>query len=202
MTTAWINSKRFDDAADERHSDTDAERTGEVALIERARTDPDAFEMLYRRHYPAVVGYLYRRTGDEASAEDLAAETFLAAYKAIGRFEQRGIPLRAWLLRIATNQANARDRRRKARERMMRGLRLLHKHEPSERPRDEMELLHAAMDRLAPAHRTVLALVHFEGLPLETAARVLGVPEGTVKSRVTRARAALRSQLERMGVTP
>jgi len=200
MTTIWINSDRFDDAAGERHSET--ETSGEAALIERAKSDPDAFELLYRRHYGEVVGYLYRRTGDEAAAEDLAAETFLAAYKAIARFEQRGVPLRAWLLRIATNQANARDRRRKARDRMMRGLRLMPRHEPSERPRDEMQMLHAAMDRLAPAHRAVLALVHFEGLPLETAARVLGVPEGTVKSRLTRARSALRTQLERMGVTP
>lgn len=200
MSTAWINTDRLDTAAGDCHAGEAG--SGEAVLIERAKSDPDAFELLYRRHYPAVVGYLYRRTGDEAAAEDLAAETFLDAYKAIGRFEQRGIPLRAWLLRIATNQANMRDRKRKARDRMLRGLRLMHKRESCERPNDEMELLHAALDQIAPAHRAVLALVHFEGLPLETTARVLGVPEGTVKSRLTRARAALRDRLERMGFTP
>ena len=181
-------------------------RSGEQGLVLRARSDPDAYARLYLHHYPAIVGYLYRRTGDHAAAEDLAAETFLAAWRSIHKYQHRGLPFRAWLFRIATNKANARDRARRSRQRLHRAFALVQgrEHEPlldqTLDQREDLELLRAAMDRLSPTHKAVLALVHFECLHLSEVASILGVPKGTIKSRLSRARASLKRELGRLGV--
>lgn len=171
----------------------------EARLIEAAKGDPGAFGRLYRRHYGAIAGYLLRRTGDEHLAEDLAAETFIAAWRALPRYRVTGVPFRAWLLRIATNEANAwtrRSRPRRAAEQT-----------PRDRvadgaSRDDREVVHAALRTLSPEHQAAVALVHFESLSIERAALVLGVRPGTVKSRLARARGALRVELQRLGALP
>jgi RNA polymerase sigma-70 factor (ECF subfamily) len=73
-----------------------------------------AFAQLYQRHYAAVFAFAYRRVGDRARAEDVAAQTFLQALQAFPRYEERGAPVAAWLLRIAANimAEHARRRRR------------------------------------------------------------------------------------------
>ena len=75
----------------------------ERRLVERAiARDGDAFAALYERHVVRVYRHLYYMVGQEA--EDLTAETFLRAWKAIDRYEMRGVPIISWLLRIAHNQ--------------------------------------------------------------------------------------------------
>lgn len=165
----------------------------EAALIERAARDPEAFGVLYRRHFGAVAGLLYRRTGDAALAEDLAADTFLAAWKVMDRYRATGVPFRAWLLRIATNRANAHARRERVRRRV---LGLLGASRPVSGD-DARDAVHRALACLGGEHQGVVSLVYLEGLSVEQAARVLALPEGTVKSRLHRARAALRRELER-----
>ncbi len=61
------------------------------------------FAQVYQRHHAAVFAFAYRRTGDRMRAEDVAAQTFLQALQAYGRYEERGAPVMAWLLRIAAN---------------------------------------------------------------------------------------------------
>ncbi len=177
-----------------------AERDHETALVERAKRDPAAFGRLYRQHYRSVAGYLYRRTGDAALAEDLAAETFIAAWKALPRFRHTGVGVRSWLLRIATNQANAATRRERPRRAAEREASVADSVEAPQA--DEWNDLHTALNRLTPDHRDVITLVHLESLSVAQAAEVLGVATGTVKSRLSRARDALRVELERTGVLP
>lgn len=62
-----------------------------------------AFAQLYQRHYDAVFAFAYRRTGDRMRAKDVAAQTFLQALQAFPRYEDRGAPASAWLLRVAAN---------------------------------------------------------------------------------------------------
>ncbi len=170
----------------------------DAALAARAAGDPDLFAALYRRHFEAVAGYLFRRTGNTALAEDLAADTFLAAWNALTTYQNSGIPFRAWLLRIATNRANAVARRERVRRRV---LSLLARPAPSDGkpPTDDTDHLYAAMRRLRAEFQSVISLVHLEGLSVEQAAGVLGIAEGTVKSRLHRAREALRRELIRTG---
>lgn len=167
------------------------ESGGEAQLIERSRREPGAFGALYRMHYGAIVGCLYRRTGDVHASEDLAAETFISALRAIGRYRSTGAPFRHWLLRIASNKAASWSKRRR--------------HEPLPRlvaPEDggagspeETERLLSALARLPAAQQAVVSLHYFEGLSVEQAASALGCRCGTVKSRLARAREALRGLL-------
>ena len=78
----------------------------EADLVERARNDPAAFAALYRMHYACIAGYVHRRTGRTDVTEDLVSEVFMIALTRLSRFERRGLPFRAWLYRIATNQVN------------------------------------------------------------------------------------------------
>lgn len=173
----------------------------ERRLIDHARSDPDAYAVLYRHHFAAIAGYLYRRLGDQHLAEDLAAETFIAAWRALGRYRHTGVPFRSWLLRIATNQANAWARARKRESQPPVPERSTNPDTPSEHA-EELRLLHRALRRLSPQHQSVIALVYLESMSLSHAAEVLGVAEGTVKSRLARARTDLRTHIERLGGEP
>ncbi len=171
---------------------------GERALIDQARHDPEAFGALYRAHYRAVAGMLYRRTGDEHAAEDLAAQTFINAYRSMGRYRHTGAPFRAWLMRIAIHEAHRWARRSRRRREVETGA------TPNGRtPRDESagEEVRAAIRALSQGRQDVLTLVYFESMTVAGAAQVLGVPEGTVKSRLARAREALKAELGRRETT-
>lgn len=75
-------------------------RDDEAALIARARSDPDAFAVLYRQHVDAVYRYCYSRTGNHADAEDLTAQVFLEVWQGLSRYRHRGT-FRAWIFTIA-----------------------------------------------------------------------------------------------------
>jgi RNA polymerase sigma factor (sigma-70 family) len=170
----------------------------EADLIARAKTDPEAFAILYRRHYRAVVGCLFRRIGDAHVAEDLAADTFIAAYRSIRRYRPTGAPFRYWLLRIATNCANRWSRRQTRAALVARAagaMRSMNATQPDKGGMADGEHLHRVLRRLPSAQQSVISLHYFEGLTLEEAGVVLGCSVGTVKSRLSRGRDALRALL-------
>lgn len=173
----------------------------ERELIERAKRDRGAFAALYRRHHPRIAGYIYRRVGDAHLAEDLAADVFLAALQTLPKYLYSGAPLSAWLYRIATNRVN-----RWARRERSRAMQRLDETTVTPQPAGNGEPHGAVLTRdyvrtalltLAPRHQAVLALHYLEGLPIEDVAAALGCRLGTVKSRLSRARALLRRRLER-----
>lgn len=143
----------------------------------------------------------YLVTANAADAEDAAQQAFVKAWRALGRFRP-GAPFRPWLLQIVANEA--RNRRRTAGRRGALALRAAHAHgsggaAPS--PEDtvvaqaESAALLAAVERLSDDHRDVVALRYFLDLSEEEAAEVLGVPRGTVKSRLARALDRLREEV-------
>ncbi|MBX3321720.1 MAG: sigma-70 family RNA polymerase sigma factor [Phycisphaeraceae bacterium] len=160
-------------------------------LIERARRDPAAFGELYREHYVAIAQYIVRRVGDVHLAEDLAAETFIDAWRGMLRYRNEGIAFRHWLLRIATNRVN-RWARRKRREHVVACVPEVVVEAGTGAGREVVEVLLT----LRSEHQAVLCLHHVEGLSVESVALVLGVSVGTVKSRLHRARRAMRKALE------
>ena len=169
----------------------------EGALIARARTDRDAFSTLYRRHYRSLMDHVYRRTGDVHATEDIVADVFLTALRMLPRYRYRGVPVRFWLLRIATNGVNHWARRRRRSPTCPLG-----SYEPLdlETPPDqnasaELQRARKALLSLPPKYQTVLALRYFESLSVAEIATVIGCRVGTVKSRLARAREALRVQL-------
>lgn len=144
----------------------------------------------------------YLVTASAADAEEAAQDAFVKAYRALGRFRP-GAPFRPWLLRIVLNEA--RNRRRSARRREAATLRLVDQ-EPSGGAapspeatllaREERERLLQAVGRLREEERLVVVLRHLLGLSEDETAAALDVPAGTVKSRLSRALARLRVDLE------
>jgi len=174
----------------------------EQELVARARHDAGAFAEIYRRHAHAIGGYVYRRVGDVHTTDDLVADVFLAAMRALPRYRNRGVPLRAWLYRIATNTVN----RWAGRNKWRRLVRLegnladsgLDAAADADDPslRADVNAARQALWSLSMKHQSVLALHYLEGLPVEEVAVVLGCRVGTVKSRLSRAREALRTKLQ------
>lgn len=174
-----------------------ADVDGERELVERAKRDRQAFAALYRRYYPLIVRYIYRRVGDRHTTEDLVAEVFLMVLRYLPKYRHRGVPVRAWFYRIATNTVN-----RWARQQSRNPLRnssaeaLAGAAAETNTPTDG-EHARRALLSLSPKYQTVLALHYLEGMGIEEVAQAVGCRVGTVKSRLSRGREALRAKLMR-----
>ncbi|MCH9035090.1 MAG: RNA polymerase sigma factor [Planctomycetes bacterium] len=176
----------------------DTAESADRDLISRAGHDRGAFALLYRQHYEAIAGHVFRRTGDAHVTDDIVAETFLAAMRSISRFRFRGIPFRAWLFRIATNKVNrwARKRRRDAVKSLeSSGAVDAAASSATRESGHEADRARKAMWTLLPKHQAVLSLHYLEGMSLQEVASVIGCRVGTVKSRLARGRDALRERL-------
>jgi len=161
--------------------------------------DPAAFGELFDDHANAVYRHGLRLTGDHCLAEDVVSSTFLHAWQLRGRIDAEGGTLRPWLLGIATNVIRNLARKRR------RDRSLLERVAPREEvpdfaedtaalldDRNALTQVHASMTRLRPQEREVVALCVWAGLDYAAAAEALGVPVGTIRSRLSRARAKLR----------
>jgi RNA polymerase sigma factor (sigma-70 family) len=151
--------------------------------------DSGAFERLFDREFDTVFGYVARRVGPDLG-RDLAAEVFTRAFEARGRYDSRRGGERAWLFGIAQNVLR---RHYRDEERRLRVLSLL----PPERVDDEQPdwLVADALARLSADERDVLLLYAWADLRYEEIAAALGVPVGTVRSRLHRARERVRAAL-------
>ncbi|GAA5115684.1 sigma-70 family RNA polymerase sigma factor [Alloalcanivorax gelatiniphagus] len=174
--------------------------TGHRDLRRRLREgDRAAFDAVYAEHVDGVFTLAHRLTGNWATAEDVTSETFLAAWRSRGVVADDERPLRPWLLGIATHQAmNARRSRRRLLTHLARRPREEvvpdFADEAVQRLDDAQALAQAArvIGSLRRAEAEVLALCVWSGLSYAEAAESLGVPVGTVRSRLSRARARLR----------
>jgi RNA polymerase sigma-70 factor (ECF subfamily) len=160
-----------------------------------------AFEEVFDAHFAPVYAYLRRRAGEVA--EDLAAETFSRALAAYPRFDPARGDVRPWLLGIATNVVHG-HRRAEAR-RLKAYAREAGRRSPSEEAvdvsgrvdaADDARRAAAAIGRLSSGDRDVLLLVAWGDLSADEVAVALGIPAGTVRSRLHRARAAIRTHLQ------
>ena len=187
----------------------DAERspatgTSDDALISASqRGDQAAFTEIVRRYQRAVYRVAYALVRNPSDADDLAQETFVRAWGAIGRFEL-GQPLHPWLARITTNLAYSLFRSRKRRPEtpieplLEAGRQWGVEDDPAEHAaRSERDgRLRACFEALAPEHQAVLALRAIRDLSYDEIATALGIPVGTVMSRLSRARVELRRRMQ------
>lgn len=176
----------------------------EAELVRAAQRDPQAFGALYRRHAAAIARYLRRRLGDAHVVEDALSDTFEEALEQLGRYRSRGIPLRAWLYRLANGCAH-RARRREALRAMERleadpadpASGGLGEPGPGSEQDERARRARMALLRIAPRYQAALTLFYLEGLSIDEVAEVCDCAPGTIKSRLARGRAALRRRLER-----
>jgi RNA polymerase sigma-70 factor (ECF subfamily) len=168
-------------------------------LIWRLRQgDRKAAGELIRAHHHAVYGYLRRLCRNEALAEDLTQQTYVRAWSGVGTLRRVG-SLRAWLMTIARNEFFQLVRKRKLQESLIDDT-----PDPVDPAPDALAnaadaqrdaRLHQAVDRLDSGLRETLALHYFQELTLREVGAVLGLPVGTVKSRLNRALESLRREL-------
>ena len=185
--------------------------TADLVLVDRCRRgDPEAFARLVALHEGMVFNLAARLLGEVEEARDVAQNVFLHVYQKLSQFQGRSA-LKTWIYRITVNQCHNRRRWWQSRSR--------EKEEPlddtptspharglaDERPqsspfhetrrRERARRVQEGLLRLSFDHRTVLVLREIEGLSCEEIAHTLGVAGGTVKSRLSRAREALRREL-------
>ncbi|MFD7863972.1 RNA polymerase sigma factor [Streptomyces sp. NPDC057682] len=172
----------------------------EHSLRARIRAgDPDAFGTLFDDHARTVFRYAARSTGDAAGAEDIVSLTFLEAWRLRTTLRDSDEELKPWLLGIATNVL--RNTRRAARRHDAALTRVPVRPAVPDfadelvgriHDAEQLTAARAALARLRPKEREVFLLCVWDGLDYRQAARALGVPVGTVRSRLSRARKRLR----------
>ncbi len=171
-----------------------------AALKALAGGDVSALGVLYDRHHSRVLGFLARATGNRQDAEDLLQATFVTAARAAESFDGRDTCL-PWLIGIAGRLAY---RHRRGLLRFRRALLRFHATEPLAAwdparqlgARDQLGALAVALGRMAERKRIVLLMAEVEGLSGEQIAEALGIPVGTVWTRLHHARSELRRLME------
>jgi RNA polymerase sigma factor (sigma-70 family) len=187
------------------HVDGERDACDDGILIGQSLRSPERFAALFDRHAPAIHRYVARRLGSDA-ADDLVADTFLVAFQQRGSYDPAHADARPWLYGIATNLIR---RRHRDETRLFRAIARTSADPPAEPLADQVTgrvaaaavrgQLAFALARLPRSQRDVLLLVA-SGLSHKQTAVALGVPLGTVASRLARARRTVRAALG--GVNP
>jgi RNA polymerase sigma-70 factor (ECF subfamily) len=192
--------------------------TAEASFDERACVaaarggDVRAFNRLIELYQRLAYNVAYRTLGQAEEAADVTQEALLSAFRGVSDF--RGESFKAWLLRIVVNACY--DQLRRQQRRPVQSLEALMENNSRSRERldaspgperaalsgETAEAVQAALARLAPEHRSIVVLCDVQGLSYEEAAAVLEIAVGTVKSRLSRARAHLRDDLRARGELP
>lgn len=181
-----------------------ADESDEARLVERAKSDAEAFGVLYERYVKRIYNYVYYRTGNEHDAEDLTARVFFRALGRLEHYTDRGIPFSAWLYRIAHNLVvnwhRDRGRRRVVPldEFVINGLRSEAPEELAE-DHENTETLLAAIRRLPDDRQQLLILKFVEQLSNAEIGQIMGRSEGAVKSLYHRTLMSLRHEMMRQG---
>ena len=185
----------------------------EWELVQRAKQgDEESFAALVEQNQGWIYNLALRMTGNPDDALELSQEAFLNAWKGLGKF-QGDSSFATWLYRLTSNVCIDFLRREKRRNALSMTISLDDEEEarqaelPDERfsphveaeRRERQETLRAGLSTLSAEHRRVLILRELEGLSYGEIAQVLGLEEGTVKSRIARARLALRNYLKKQG---
>ena len=179
----------------------------ERELLLRIQSDRKEFGILFDHYYKPIFGYLYRRTGTYDLAKDMTAETFLKAFLRIDSFVWKDIAISSWLYRIATNEANQFFRKRKykaaALESMVDfdlatqvdGEEERHALETELKQHDDFILIQQKLSLLNIRYQEVIALRYFENKDNREISAILGKPEGTIKSLLSRGLEKLRRRV-------
>jgi RNA polymerase sigma-70 factor (ECF subfamily) len=168
----------------------DLEHGSDAQALRRSLTDPRAFGVIFERHFDAVYGYARRRVGADV-AEEIATEVFTRAFDRRKSFDSDRSDARPWLLGIAANVLRRHWRSERRR---------LHAYAraavvgDADGLREPAEVV-SALDSLSRDERETLFLFAVADLSYEEIAEALGIPVGTVRSRLARARSRMRSRL-------
>jgi RNA polymerase sigma-70 factor (ECF subfamily) len=180
--------------------------TADEALIARiAKGDKHALKLLYGRHHVKIYRFAVRLTNDEAAAEDVVSDVFLAVWRRAGRFEGRA-QVSTWLFGIARHKVLSLLRARTNEpldDEVAESI-----EDPADTPEMSMQreqrraLVHDCLTQLSATHREIVDLVYYHGKKIEEAASLLGVPLNTVKTRMFYARKRIGELIAAKGLAP
>ena len=173
-------------------------RAEEDRLVERAKTDAEAFGTLYDRYFPRIYHFVYGRVRDRETAEDVTSEVFCKALGAIGRYRPSGHPFSSWLFRIAINAINDHHRAWHPTQDLDSVVMVA---DPQQPVADQVAVsteaarAWAAIDGLSPHQRAALTLKLGEDMMLAQIGEIMGKSEGAVKLLVHRGMIGVRQRL-------
>jgi RNA polymerase sigma-70 factor (ECF subfamily) len=175
----------------------------EVLIGRIAQGDRLAMQVLFARHHVRVFRFVLRLVRNEATAEDLISEVFLDVWRQAGSFEGRSA-VTTWLLSIARFKALSALRRKPEQELDEETAEAIA--DTADTPqvtlekKDKGEILREALGALSAEHREIVDLVYYHEKSVEEVARIVGIPEATVKTRMFYARKKLAELLKQRGV--
>jgi RNA polymerase sigma-70 factor, ECF subfamily len=172
-----------------------------VQLNRAIQGDNDAFGMLYEQYVERIFNYVYYRTGNQHDAEDLTARVFFRAMRRIPQYQERGLPISAWLYRIAHNLvANwHRDRGRRSEISLDEGFTIIPHSEHPETTLlqlEEQDYLLKMIRNLPPDRQQLIILKFVEHLSNAEIGQIMGKTEGAIKSLYHRTLLSLREEME------
>lgn len=173
----------------------------EQLIIKEAKANNESFVKLYDYYYPKILGYCFRRTIDLNLSKDLTSETFLKALIGIKKYQWRGISFSSWLFRIASNEINMRNRKKKYNPDSLYSLKESgideiadsasldeEKNELEKQLQQSKDFINIQQKLLLlpVKYQEVVALKYFEEKSIKEIAEILEIKEGTVKSLLSR----------------
>lgn len=181
------------------HHLTDREIKEEYEWIKAARKDPRLFSRIYDRYFNGIFHFIYRRTDDETIADDLTSQTFLKALQNLEKYEFRGLPVSAWLYRIATNEVY-RHFNKKGRQYIFsieeERVRELMAEVETDDLEEKIKLVLTTLKEAPSDVVEVLELRFFEDKNFKEIAYILNITESGAKMRTYRALEKLRNLIE------
>ena len=175
----------------------------EVLIARIADGDRLAMQVLYARHHVRVYRFMLRLVRNEATAEDLISEVFLDVWRQAGKFEGRSA-VSTWMLSIARFKALSALRRRQDAELDDETAAAIEDHsddpEVALAKKDKAAVLRECLTGLSAEHREIVDLVYYHEKSVEEVAKIVGIPEATVKTRMFYARKKLSELLREQGV--
>ena len=179
----------------------------ELELLNKIKDNPAEFSELFKIWYKPIFSYIFRRTGNFDDTADIAAETFFKAFTHIGNFSYKGISIKVWLYRIATNEVNQFFRIKQKRNSLLdkvdfENRELFKNYLNQDREELEAELqkhrqfltVQNALKTLPVKYQNVIALRYFEGKENKEILEILNINEGTLKSLLSRGLQKLREK--------
>lgn len=174
---------------------SEAEIREEYSILEKSRKDPRAFGVLYEKYFDRIFNFIYRQTDDEELTADLCSQTFLIALKNVDKYQFRGVPVSAWLYKIASNEVNKHYRKKKRNKVFsIEEMRVRELIEQANEEYDE-EIIQRLMNFLKDLPTDmlqVLELRFFEDKDFKEIAFILDITESGAKMRTYRALDRLR----------
>lgn len=175
------------------------EREKEIQLIEAAKNNPQAFEVLYTHYHDRIFRFVWSKVRDLDTSADITSEVFMKAWMAIKSYADKGIPFSAWLFKIATNEINVYFRKTGRAKHVAIHAELKGEWDTHWENAESKQWLAAALERLSADDLRLIEWRFFDGFAFKEIAEMESSTEAAVKMKVYRILDFLKEQLKNRG---